>query len=669
MRALIRSIIDHKTGEQAEIMRPDKYVIPNYPDQIFSSFEMTDLQSELMQGIEGYILGEIRLNSICDYSIKSAQIELMESQAVEEEHLENLDEEARLEAKETAKAEAERQVTVDYNELTESEQEGVRIMQGLSFMRSIAWSPYYFKCFRESNLVVSPSQLVETSPKIRYVMECIKSIKKWHEDNGTTPSGQVIYSDGGVEFFDHIRKYLIEKIGYKEKQVAIVRGGMTKANKSGIMKRFLSGEILVLIGSRSIQVGVDLQDNASVLYNLYFYFNPTAEKQAEGRIWRQGNRFGSIRIVYPMCENSADPIMFQYLGEKTLRLKEIWDLEGVRSQLDLKDFDPNKIKNDLITDPVKKATVESILKKDKLEADSVYWQNQVESISKVKPAIDEFREIFLPVKNIVIEFNRQLQAKNKRLILEEKQSKLGAYEEMLKVTKDEKDIEDIKKNMSKVTKEFDNKYNDLTTKGAELIKKLTDFNLKTAVGDEKWDFLSYQMSRRVGALSEWLSDPQGWNCPELEGFYYSRQNKLSMVHEYQSRYSNYRSYIRFVLEPLDISEDKVSDVANKIQQKVDLIEQQLNDIDLNFDKRVDELRKKALIEKSNSKSPEQRAKEFAGLNDRFLSDTAKLKPKVEVEKEIAVENEISSDKAKARARLLLLEAEIDIDLQLLELNG
>src|SRR6185312_12030146 len=112
-----------------------------------------------------------------------------------------------------------------------------------------------------------------------YVVECVRSIKNYCEAKGEPLCGQVIYVDRGIEYLSLIREYLINEVGFKEHEVAIIKGGMPasgKKNSKEYIKNLFNGEIYnentkmfdqvpdeqrikVLIGTSTIKEGMNLQ--------------------------------------------------------------------------------------------------------------------------------------------------------------------------------------------------------------------------------------------------------------------------------------------------------------------------------------------------------------------------------------------------------------------------
>lgn len=227
---------------------------------------------------------------------------------------------------------------------------------------------------------------VESSPKILYAVECIASVKKYHEAHSEPVSGQVIYSNRGKDFFPFIKEYLEKEVGYKKgvtfekgrlDEVEIISSDISEHKKENIKEAFLQGIVKVIIGTATIREGIDLQNKGTVIYNLYPEWNPTDIRQLEGRIWRQGNEFEFVRIVMPLIQDSMDVFVAQKLEEKTARINDIWFRADRGNVLDLESLDPNEIKLALITDS---SRIVRIVFDEKLQ----------EAERAAKRAVDEF---------------------------------------------------------------------------------------------------------------------------------------------------------------------------------------------------------------------------------------------------------------------------------------
>lgn len=218
-------------------------------------------------------------------------------------------------------------------------------------------------------------EFVEESPKIKYALECIRTVKNWHENEGETCSGQIIYINRGKEYFKYIQEWLETELGFKRginykefmkkqgakesdildirgtfDEVMIIEGGnSTPEKKDAIKEAFNAGLVKVIIGTSTISEGMDFQKRGTVIYNLYPEYNPTQLRQLEGRIWRFGNPYENVRIVLPLVQDSMDVFIFQKLEEKTARLNDIWYRSDRGNVLDLDALDPEEVKFALIT--------------------------------------------------------------------------------------------------------------------------------------------------------------------------------------------------------------------------------------------------------------------------------------------------------------------------------
>lgn len=384
LQKLIFKFILYKTGEEANIQRPNKIVIPLLnkiegeqiiplppEEQISASLPMTQDQKQFMSDIEYYITGKTSLTNFC-VNLKGTEEETEQTYGGE---------------------------TLDEKNLSDEEEDGARTLRGLSFARQLALSPYLYAC----NPAKEPTfeEYINTSPKLKYVMGCIESVKAYHESKGEEVSGQVIYMNAGVHYFPLIRDYLIKQIGFKENEVGIIKGGMNAARKESIKEKFLSGAVKVIIGSSTIKEGINLQNKASVLYNLWLDWNPTDVKQLEGRVWRFGNQYANVRIVVPLMENSIDTFIFQKLEEKTSRINEIWQVSGKSNSLKLEEFNPAELKMGLVTDPYALADLLLLEERERIEDEIKGLQNKRMMLEEIDKARTDYNNNIETIKKTV----------------------------------------------------------------------------------------------------------------------------------------------------------------------------------------------------------------------------------------------------------------------------
>lgn len=409
MQTLIRRYINYKTGEDVNVQRPNKYVLPYThtlvdgtviavpeSERVETYLQMTPQQTAMMNDVIAYAEETLSLAQLGNVSYSGASPDTAAEVDPEEE-----------EGETTSIGEE-----VEEDDLGEEEKKGVRILRSMNFARNLALSPYLY----EYSGLGKPDYLtyIETSPKLHYICQCIRSVKDYHENKGEPVSGQVIYMDRGIEYFGLIRDYLIKVVGYKPHEVGIIKSGMPAGTKSGskeYIKNLFNGELYnissktfdqvpdedrmkVLIGSSTIKEGINLQRYSTVLYDAWLDWNPTDFQQLSGRIWRQGNVFNSVRINLPLVADSMDIFIFQKLQEKTTRLNTIWSTDGRKNVLKLEEFDPSELKYALIRNPYVVAELKIVDETGAIEGEILGIRRLSTRIDAIKEQMQEIDSNF-----------------------------------------------------------------------------------------------------------------------------------------------------------------------------------------------------------------------------------------------------------------------------------
>lgn len=622
LRQLIYNLMDKK-DEGANIQRPTKLIYPSIEKGIETTFPLTAEQEELMKEVKKYLNGSADYDAICKQAMMD-EIEGLDFDGLDDEVLvaewerstgkefegerEGLTEAKRDQLIKAIKDNRIDGIEMGEEDLSEDESLGVRILKGLSMMRQITLSPYlYYKACRKASgadlELPNYKDYVESSPKFKYVMGCISSVINWHKSNGTKISGQVIYMNAGVEYFTLLKQYLVKVVGLNENQVGIVSGGMSKSAKESIKNKFLSGDILVLIGSSTISVGVDLQNNATVLYNCYYDWNPTDAQQIEGRIWRQGNRFANVRIVYPMCYNSADPVLFEYLNSKTLRINEIWNRSSTIQELDLRDFNPKELQKKLITDPEEKAEFEILMESEVIESQIIYYENRVETISKAVNAYEGFNRL----KPVVIGYLSELAAKKNDITRTE--AVKNQKEKINEIVEKYSDTPD--KMASEITKYKSSRYDhENDPEGKYSVKDYT-----TATSEE----IYADAAKYLKIIDDWSwKDDEIWGEALTDNKYKMRGDLI----QFRGDYKEMSAAEDKVLKPLGLSFETATNPFQEISAKLTELKEQLSAINDGKYARVKRLKEEMLANRANLKTVQDRIKEFASANDKLLSELA-----------------------------------------------
>lgn len=202
---------------------------------------------------------------------------------------------------------------------------------------------------------------IDSSPKLKYILECVASSIK--DDSKTS---QIIYSPYAKDYFKYIKNYLVNNYDFiSEENIATSEEETAKNNIQDMADALndRNNPLKIIIGTKKIREGLNLNKNSSSLYVLATDWNPTDQIQIEGRIHRQGNRYDDIRVVYPLLRGSSDSFMFQKLSEKIARFNNIW--ESADDYFSMEGINADDEKFALITDPEVKADFS--IKKDEME--------------------------------------------------------------------------------------------------------------------------------------------------------------------------------------------------------------------------------------------------------------------------------------------------------------
>ena len=253
------------------------------------------------------------------------------------------------------------------------------------------------------------SELVETSPKLKFVCDAIVDMYKNNPEKG-----QFMYVPLGKESHGIIKEYLVSH-GIPKEAVGIINGDInnTPEKKEKITSKFNDEKdaLKIIIGGRNTAEGIDLNGNSFVMYNCSLGWNPSETIQAEGRIWRQGNLQGNVHIVYPVMNDSIDSVLYQKHDEKRSRINELWNYKG--DSLNVEDINPEDLKLDLIKDPKKKAKLILQEKTKEFRAE----------LSKINLKIKDFDDIIEKRRQLTLNFD------NTKLMVEHYENMIKDYKE------------------------------------------------------------------------------------------------------------------------------------------------------------------------------------------------------------------------------------------------
>lgn len=262
------------------------------------------------------------------------------------------------------------------------EAEDGAVLKAVTYSVANSVSPYFIKEWHPNP--VSAETLIEDSPKLKYSMELLKTLKSKKE---TSKYGNFLYlGSNGVEYHSTIADYAITHLNYKPSEVGIINGQTSQAEREAIKDKFRDGEITLLIGGDPTKEGIDLQDNGYTTINVALGWNPTEMAQVEGRVWRQGNKRNIAPIIYPLVENSGDIFVYSKYEEKAGRINDVFSYAG--RVFDVGELDPKEKKLALMTMPEDKAKLEIEIDKAGLEIKSMMLSTDAIALERLESKIE-----------------------------------------------------------------------------------------------------------------------------------------------------------------------------------------------------------------------------------------------------------------------------------------
>lgn len=239
-------------------------------------------------------------------------------------------------------------------------------------------SPYFIREYHPE--IVTPEELIDDSPKLKYSMELIKKLR---EGEKTKKYGTFLYMGAnGVDYHYHIQDYAIKHLGFKPKEVAVINGATSNDEREAIKMLFNRGDVKLLIGGDPTKEGIDLQNNGYVTINVALGWNPTEPAQVEGRVWRQGNKRSIAPLIYPLVENSGDITVYNKFEEKGSRINDLFSYQG--QVFDVGELDPREKKLALMTNPEDKAAVEIEMDKATLQQKLLMFSTDIADYNRMK---------------------------------------------------------------------------------------------------------------------------------------------------------------------------------------------------------------------------------------------------------------------------------------------
>ena len=174
----------------------------------------------------------------------------------------------------------------------------------------------------DPRLVMEDAADEPNSKTNKAVEATLDALRKTDKYKGTVAIFADAYQNAqtGFNLYDEIKRKLVEK-GVPEKEIFIVKSGMTQSVKDAAFDKINKGEIRVVLGSTStLGTGVNIQERLHTLINIDVPNRPMDLTQRVGRILRQGNLHKEwnipVQILNFGVEDTLDVTGYQRLKTK-----------------------------------------------------------------------------------------------------------------------------------------------------------------------------------------------------------------------------------------------------------------------------------------------------------------------------------------------------------------
>ncbi|MDD3179519.1 MAG: DEAD/DEAH box helicase family protein [Opitutaceae bacterium] len=145
------------------------------------------------------------------------------------------------------------------------------------------------------------------------------------------------FEGAGFSVYQDIRTKL-ELAGIPSHEIAFIQNHDSDAEKLGLFKDVRAGKVRILLGStQKMGSGTNVQSKLVALHHLDAPWRPADIEQREGRILRQGNGNGTVRVLRYVTEGSFDGYSWQVLETKARFIAQV--MRGESSARKIEDLD------------------------------------------------------------------------------------------------------------------------------------------------------------------------------------------------------------------------------------------------------------------------------------------------------------------------------------------
>ena len=300
-----------------------------------------------------------------------------------------------------------------------------------------------------------------------------------------------------------------------------------------------------------------------------------------------------------MCSSDLDPVIFEYINSKTLRINEIWNRSSELQELDLKDFNPKELQKKLITDPEEKAEWEILTETDDISNKILYFENRRELLNNALYSWREFKKLRPQVITILNDLSSIKIQNTKKVAIKSQKEKINEIVEEYSDDPDKmaKEIASYKKSRYDHEADPDGRYAPVDYNTIDNAKIFADCQKYIDILEE----LSYR-------------DEGDWGKYSRSPYQYK-----NILVNFRSNFKDMRASEYKVLHPMGLSFETADNPIAEFDAKLEELRTQLSTTEDSKDQRVQYWREQLLLQAATIKTVDDRILEFSSYNENMLS--------------------------------------------------
>lgn len=478
----------------------------------------------------------------------------------------------------------------------ESATSTVELLISLDTAERITVSPYSMYPLQEP----SADDFISSSPKLKYVLGCIESVFNYHKDRNEPISGQIVYLTNFEQYFPLIKEYLLNSLGLLPYNVACITNITSEAEKEVILRDYERSKVYVLLGNAALLRCDGLAKNTSTVYNVFHEKVGDEATDFENKICTEGNKYKTVRFVYPQTDSAADRIGLACLNNDRVTEKELWsDSNATKISFDI--YSTDELKLELLSD---NAEMYVKLKTDK-EKETI--QEKISFFESKRPLLEKSVSSFLELQTLrpqALQYLHELDVAKidiyKNKAIKDQSSRLEDIVNRF-VDELERNIE-----LGKYTKE---KYDYTNDPDKKYVPKVyVDVSDDVLLEDTKYWLQQLATANRDESIID-----SSW------GSYYFEKDKIfTILSKFEDILTSTQIAQERILSPLRISFIVSDNPLADFDAKISNLKSELNSIEESIPERVEAQQKEIENRKANTSSVEMRVGQFVADNESCL---------------------------------------------------